>query len=135
MMRSAAMPRSAFQRRKPPRAGRPAWKCADEFRRWLRALPCACGGKLPFCEGVIVAAHVDTAGKGTRDEKGASTKVADRFCIPLSHGCHRVQTDVLGWPEFQLMLPGGDAEALSERYWQEFPGRLAWERELAEQGL
>lgn len=131
-MRRTSLPRSAFQTRKPPRAGRPVWKCADEFKRWLRKLPCACQGQNACCGGPIQAAHVDHAGKGTRDAKAMSSKVADRFCVPLSMGCHQHQTDVIGWSEFEMTLPGGSAEALADEYWKAWPGRAAWERDLAE---
>ena len=133
-MRAGRLPRSAFKPRKPERAGRPAWKCAEEFKRWLRKLPCACQGANPWCAGPIQSAHVDHAGKGTPDAKGLSSKVADRFCVPLSLGCHQHQTDVIGWSEFEMTLPGGDAEKLARDYWEAWPGRAAWERELAEQG-
>jgi hypothetical protein len=121
--------RSLFKTRKAVRAGRPAWKCAEEFKRWLRKLACACGGRNEFCRGAIAAAHVDIAGG-----KGVSTKVADRHCIPLSDACHRHQTDVIGWPEFEKLLPMGDAVALAAVYWTEWPGRAAWERQFAEEG-
>jgi hypothetical protein len=126
-MRSSVMPRSAFTTRKPPRAGRPAWKCAEAYKRWLRKLPCACEGRNPWCAGDTEAAHVDIAGG-----KGVATKVADRFCIPLSSGCHRHQTEVIGWPEFEKTLRGGSAVALAGTYWQNWDGRIAWERELAD---
>lgn len=136
MSLGAALPKSMFRRVKPPRAGRPAWKCAEEFKRHLRHLPCARCAQPPRDLGnPIVAAHVDHAGQGTRDAKGASTKVADRFCIPLCDRCHREQTDVLGWPEFEKLLPLSDAAALAGVYWSEWPGHVAWERELEGRGL
>ena len=130
-MRSGFLPRSSFQTRKPPRGGRPAWKCAEEFKRWLRKLPCACQGVNSCCSGPIQAAHVDHAGKRTPDAKGTSSKVADRFCVPLSMGCHQHQTDVIGWSEFEMTLPGGSAEDLANEYWRAWPGRADWERQLA----
>ena len=131
MRRSSILPRSAFQRRKPARAGRPAWKCCEEFKRWLRSLPCACQGKNPCCSGPIQAAHVDHAGKGTADAKGLGSKVSDRFCVPLSMGCHQHQTDVIGWSELEMTLPGGSAEALANEYWEGWDGREKWERQFA----
>ncbi len=133
-MRSSFMPRGAFVTRKPPRAGRPAWKCAEGFKRWLRKLPCARCQHVGSLANPIVSAHVDLAGKGTRDAKGASSKVADRFCVPLCNACHVEQTDVLGWPSFEKLLPMGDAEALAGVYWTEWPDRRQWERELAQAG-
>ena len=82
------------------------------------------------------AAHVDHAGKGTRYAKGASTKVADQFMLPLSLECHRQQTDVIGWPNFEKTLPM-DAEPLSGIYWTEFlatPKGREWQRQAAERG-
>ena len=121
-----ALPRSAFQTRKPPRAGRPAWKCAEEYKRWLRKLPCARCKHVGSDTNPIVAAHVDIAGG-----KGASTKVADRHCLPLCNHCHIEQTDVVGWPTFAKHLDGGDAVVLAGVYFTEWPGRREWERELA----
>ncbi len=129
-------PRAAFQRVKPKRAGRPDFKRAEDFGRFLRALPCACLGKNDWCTGPVQAAHVDHAGKGTRDAKGMGSKVADRFMVPLSLGCHQYQTDVMGWPAFEKTLPLGDAEALSAVYWTEFlgtPKGREWQRQAAEQ--
>ncbi|MBW6531900.1 hypothetical protein KZ820_14255 [Sphingomonas sp. RRHST34] len=127
-MRSAILPRSAFQTRKPARAGRPAWKCAEEFKRWLRKLPCAGCQHTGDAFNQICAAHVDHAGG-----KGIATKVADRHCIPLCDRCHTEQHS-RGWPTFEKTLPGADAVMLSAIYWTEWPGRREWEAELAGQG-
>lgn len=126
--------RSRFQTRKPPRAGRPAWKCAEEFKRWLRKLPSALSGQVSTSlRDPIVVAHVDHAGQGTRDAKGLSSKVSDRFCIPLLDSEHQRQHSI-GWPAFERELPGGDAVALANEYWDRWPGRAQWERDLAETG-
>lgn len=122
------LPRSAFQTRKPPRAGRPAWKCAEEYKRWLRKLPCAFCSHVRTDENPIVSAHVDHAGG-----KGIGTKVADRHCIPLCDECHRRQHR-MGWPAFEKGLRYADAVVLAGVYWQEWPGRVAWERDMAGQG-
>lgn len=115
--------RSAFMTRKPPRAGRPEWKRAEEFKRWLRKLPCACcGAESEGLRNPIVAAHVDHAGG-----KGMGTKVADKHCIPLLDTCHQRQHSV-GWATFERGLPGGDAVELAAAYWDRWPGRIAWER-------
>ncbi|MBB4618643.1 hypothetical protein [Sphingomonas abaci] len=127
-MRAASLPRSAFQTRKPPRAGRPAWKCAGDFRRWLRKLPCIRCGHIGDQANPTVAAHVDHAGG-----KGTSTKVADRYCIPLCDSCHK-QQHALGWRSFEQGLPGHDAVAISETFWSKWPERGAWERDLASRG-
>jgi len=129
MRSAAALPRTMFQRVKPARAGRPAWKCAEDFKRHLRHLPCACCGKEPGAPGnPIVAAHVDHAGG-----KGMATKVADQHCIPLCNDCHTEQHRV-GWPEFEKLLPLVDAVALAGIYWTEWPGRRSWEADLAAAG-
>lgn len=119
------LPRSAFQTRKPPRAGRPAWKCAEEFKRWLRKLPCARCQTPSTDQARTRVAHVDHAGS-----KGTSTKVADSASLPLCDPCHTEQHQK-GWRSFEKLLPLGDAVALSSVYWIEWPGRSAWERELA----
>lgn len=123
MNRAAALPRAMFQKRKPPRAGRPVWKCAEEFKRWLRKLPCARCSHAGDQANRIVSAHVDHAGG-----KGTGTKVADRHCIPLCDECHTTQ-HALGWRTFEASLPTRDAVALAAAYWQQWPGRVAWERQ------
>lgn len=127
-MKVASLPRSAFQTRKPPRAGRPAWKCAEDYKRWLRKLPCARCAHPGDTRNPTIAAHVDHAGG-----KGMASKVADKHCIPLCNSCHGIQHSV-GWPSFQLGLPGHDAVALAAVYWDRWPDRLAWERNLAARG-
>ena len=130
-MRSAALPRSMFQRVKPQRAGRPAWKCAEAFKRHLRFLPCAkCGQPPRDLSNPIVAAHVDHGG-----DKGMGTKVSDRHCIPLCDSCHAEQHWV-GWATFEKDLPGKlpDAVALACIYWTEWPGRRDWEQANGEGG-
>lgn len=123
-MRTAALSRSMFQTRKRPRAGRPAWKCAEEYKRWLRKLQCCRCGQHGTLPNPIVAAHVDHAGG-----KGTSTKVADRHCIPLCNDCHAEQHR-LGWRTFERLLPLQDAPALAGVFWTEWPGRRDWELEL-----
>jgi hypothetical protein len=82
----------------------------------------------------MVAAHVDHAAKGTPDAKGAATKVADRWCIPLSDGCHKLQHNK-GWPWFEKEVLRGSAEAIAAALWQAWPGRRAWEsRQEARRG-
>jgi hypothetical protein len=105
-------------------APRPAWKVAEAFKQWLRGRPCACAGRGPTCSGKVQSAHVDYAGG-----KGTGTKVADRNCIPLSEGCHRLQHD-RGWPWFDQQVLGGVSRGLmlSAEYWRAWPGRAAWEK-------
>lgn len=90
--------------------------------------PCACNGRNPDCGGDIIAAHVDYAGKGTPDAKGTSSKVADKWNIPLSVKCHALQHS-MGWPWFDqhiLGRPGAGAD-MASGYWFIWPGRRAWE--------
>lgn len=67
------------------------------------------------------AAHVDHGG-----DKGMGTKVSDRFAIPLSANCHANQHRI-GWRTFEGAYLGGDAVALSNGYWRDWHGRIAWE--------
>ncbi len=60
-------------------------------------------------------------------------KVADRHSIPLCDDCHCEQHCV-GWLTFEKGLPESSAVSLSVKYWQQWPGRLAWEREQGELG-
>lgn len=132
-MRLSSLPQSAFQTRKPKRAGRPAWKCADNFRRWLRKLPCNRCGHVGDHSNPIAAAHVDHGGKGTPGAKGTGTKAADRYCIPLCKNCHEQQHSI-GWKTFEKGLPVPDGIATSEKYWERWPDRREWERDLEARG-
>lgn len=104
-------------------APRPAWKVCDAFRQWLRGRECACRGSNPHCGGTMMAAHVDYAAKGTPDAKGTGTKVADRWCIPLSALCHQLQHDK-GWPWFDKNILGGAqmGEKMAAEYWRLWKG-------------
>ena len=112
--------RSALKPRKQ-NAPRAAWRVAEAFKQWLRGRPCACGGRGPHCDGRMEAAHVDYAGG-----KGIGLKVADRFCIPLTMGCHRHQHNI-GWTRFEKEVLRGSAVRMSGEYWVAWPGRRAWE--------
>jgi len=104
-------------------APRPAWKVCAAFGQWLRGRPCACGGRNDDCGGPMQAAHVDYAGKGTPDAKGAGTKVADRWQIPLSANCHRLQHSK-GWPWFDQHILGGIGRGamMASEYWRLWKG-------------
>lgn len=123
------LPRSAFAPRWK-NAPRPYWKVCEAFRQWLRGRPCACGGRNPDCGGHMEAAHVDYAAKGTPHAKGGKTKVADRWSIPLTRNCHRLQ-HLKGWPWFDRHVLGGErrGEQMSIDYWHAWPGRIAFERQ------
>jgi hypothetical protein len=108
-------------------APRIAEKHCPAFLQWLRGREClaiGCGEEM--CAGKIEAAHVDYAGG-----KGMGTKVADRHAVPLCSAHHRLQHSG-GWPWFDftiLGMAGGGAKA-ADRFWQQWPGRIAWERKL-----
>jgi hypothetical protein len=74
------------------------------------------------------SAHVDYAAKGTPDAKGTATKVADRWCIPASDNCHKLQHNI-GWPEFEKRFLPAKAELLAAEYWNRWPGRAKWEND------
>lgn len=69
------------------------------------------------------AAHVDYAAKGTVEAKGMGSKVADRWQIPLSHNCHRLQ-HTKGWPWFDKHILGGigRGEMMAAEYWRLWKG-------------
>ena len=106
-------------------APRPAEKSAPGFLQWLRGRQCA--ALTGDCEGKLEAAHVDYAG-----DKGMSTKVSDRYSIPLCSKHHRLQHTV-GWPEFERRQYGreGHGLGLANAYWHYWPGRRAWEAKNA----
>lgn len=69
------------------------------------------------------ACHVDYAAKGTPDAKGMSSKVADRWQIPMSAKCHDLQHRK-GWPWFDLHILGGHGrgELMAAEYWRLWKG-------------
>lgn len=106
-------------------AGRPPEKDARGFLQWLRGRPCIFEQIDPHgCEGKFEAAHLDFAGG-----KGVSSKVADRFAVPMCSGHHRTQHN-MGWQSFMALMKvtAGDMLAAAENYWRAWPGRAAWER-------
>lgn len=120
--------RSAIKPRRQ-NAPRPAEKNCSQFLQWLRGRPCFLAGHaLGACEGRIEAAHVDHAGG-----KGMGTKVADKHAIPLCSTHHREQHSK-GWGTFQAKY-GFHAVDVAGDYWHLWPGRVAYERKLAERTL
>ena len=102
-------------------APRAAWRVAESYKQWLRGRHCAADGV--FCEGRIEAAHVDHAGG-----KGIGLKVADKHCIPLC-SAHHARQHSRGWLTFEKECLGGkSAVAMALAYWNEWPGRIEWER-------
>lgn len=110
-------------------ATRPPEKDAPAFKQWIRGRPCIFidqGG----CEGKRHAAHLDFAGG-----KGMSTKVADRYSVPMCARHHRIQHDK-GWDTFMRMT-GCTREQLmlaAARLWNAWPGRPQWERKQRDAG-
>jgi hypothetical protein len=111
-------------KRKHRNAGRPAEKDAPGFLSWIRQRPCILDNT-GECVGKVRACHWDEAG-----DKGMATKVADKWALPMCDGHHAEQTDVLGWPKFQIKYRF-KAEAFCTQLWQAWPGRIAWLRNLA----
>lgn len=122
-------------------APRPAAKSCEAFKAWIRKRPCflewtgECDtlGRKP-----VEAAHVDYAGKGTAAAKGMGTRAADFFCIPLCPYHHDEQHGKIGpfkerggWSSFEAKYEF-NAVHTAGRYWQAWPGRVAWERKLEE---
>lgn len=105
-------------------APRPAEKAAPGFLQWLRGRDCLAAAST--CGGKIEAAHVDYAGG-----KGMGTKVADRYAVPLCSYHHALQHS-RGWMWFDITIlkVAGSGLAAAARYWQAWPGRIAWERKL-----
>lgn len=52
-----------------------------------------------------------------------SSKVADRWAIPLSANCHRLQHDK-GWPWFDVTILGlaGAGEKMAAEFWRLWKG-------------
>jgi hypothetical protein len=114
-------------------APRIAEKSAPGFLQWIRGRKCLVAivapvGRVANCDGKIEAAHVDYAGG-----KGVSTKVADKFAIPLCRYHHAVQ-HASGWQTFETKFLGGVGKAFlyAETLWRSWPGRIAWERKLSD---
>jgi len=104
--------------------GRPVEKDAPAFLRFVRKHPCILEDT-GECRGKVRACHWDEAG-----DKGTSTKVADRFTLPMCDGHHHEQTEVLGWPKFQAKY-AFSAEAFCATLWKSWPGLSAWNRAVA----
>lgn len=102
-------------------AGRPAHKKAPGFLKWLRTRECILA-ETGECRGRVRACHWDEAG-----DKGMGTKVSDKFALPMCDEHHRIQTDVAGWPDFQLQY-GFNAATVCAAFWQNWHGRAAWEK-------
>ncbi len=111
-------------------APRIAEKSAPGFLQWLRGRECIASFGGIGCDGKIQAAHVDYAG-----DKGMSTKASDRFAVPLCARHHAWQHQH-GWPLFERSWFGGRGEGYALKaaiaFWRAWPGRIAWERKLAD---
>lgn len=98
----------------------PAGKRCEPFRKWLRTRPCILE-HTGECMGKVRACHWDEAG-----DKGMGTKVSDKWEMPMCDEHHRIQTDGLGWPDFQKKY-GFLARVVCETFWNAWPGRVKWE--------
>lgn len=107
----------------------PAGKRCEQFREWLRKRECILV-KTGECRGYVRACHWDEAG-----DKGMSSKVSDKHSLPMCDGHHGEQTDILGWPKFQLKY-GFRAEDGTKFFWNEWLTKttngINWKREHGE---
>lgn len=101
-------------------AGRPAYKSAPGYLKWLRTRECILA-PTGECKGKVRACHWDEAG-----DKGVATKVSDKFALPMCDEHHRIQTEVAGWPHFQTQY-GFKAGDVCAAFWGAWHGRAAWE--------
>lgn len=103
-------------------APRPAEKAAPGFLQWLRGRDCIWAGA-GGCAGKMEPQHLDFAG-----DKGMSTKVSDRFCLP-SCSLHHQRQHNEGWDTFLATMGETKEKALNTAagYWYAWPGRRAWE--------
>jgi hypothetical protein len=104
-------------------APRPAEKVAHGYLQFIRGRNCACQGNNLDCDGKMQAAHGPH-----KASKGMASKCEDRWALPLSEACHRLQHQI-GWPEFERRFLGGVGMALkiAAGFWQAWPGRRQWE--------
>lgn len=108
-------------------APRIAEKSAPGFLQWLRGRGCTFAG-MGECGGKTQAMHLDFAG-----DKGVGTKVSDRHSIP-SCAVHHTWQHLWGWDTFCRRM-GVTKEVLLDgaaQFWSAWPGRIAWERKLAD---
>jgi hypothetical protein len=132
--------RTALKPRKR-NAARPAEKSAPQFLAWLRGRECflaghragGCGLGSPPRKSPVEAAHIDHGG-----DKGMSSKVSDKFAIPLCQRHHDEQSGKIGefrqrggWRTFEIKY-GFDAVDVAGDYWHLWPQRHAWERKLSD---
>lgn len=113
MIRANTRPR----KKNAPRA---AWRVAKGFLQWLRGRRCIIDNK--DCSGPIVAAHVDYAGT-----KGMALKVQDCDAVPMCDFHHKEQHK--GWKSFEKKYRIRAID-LARQFWQAWPGRIQWERDL-----
>ena len=99
-------------------AGRPKWKVATAYLKWLRGRRCLIDRD---CEGRMEACHVDYAG-----DKGMGTKVSDRFAVPMC-AAHHAESHEQGVQTFEVKHRVNLLKA-AEAYWDAWPGRHEWEQ-------
>lgn len=119
--------RAAFKPRIEKSHRADEWKRCEPYRKWLKTRPCFLAvhaARRHKCEGKVRPCHFDPWG-----DKGVSTKVSDMACMPLCDGAHMLQTDILGWPDFQRTF-GFDGRDVVTAYWLEWsegtPMGRAW---------
>lgn len=127
--------RSAFQpRRHKMRSGPDPKRCA-EYLRFLRKLPCFVCWKMGRLQAFnSEACHVPDAAS-----RGVSTKVADRWAMPLCGGPqgHHAEQTQHGWQTF-ASRHDFDPRYLAEQYWAEFlrtPAGARWQFKQNTAGL
>jgi hypothetical protein len=111
------------------------WKRCEPFLKWLRGRPCFLSIHAPnrhVCAGKVRACHFDPWG-----DKGMSSKVSDSASMPMCDAAHTLQTDILGWPEFQRQF-AFDGRDVVTAYWLEWlDGTVmgaAWKRKMEAHG-
>lgn len=117
---------SSITRPRKRNAGRPPAKNAPGFLQWIRGRECLFA-HIGGCEGKLQAAHLDFAG-----DKGMSSKVSDRYSVPMCAGHHGLQ-HTLGWQTFMIRMECTREQLMiaAARLWNAWPGRPAWERKQA----
>jgi hypothetical protein len=127
------MHRAAFKPRVEKSHRADEWKRCEPYLKWLRGRPCFLSIHAPHrhrCAGKVRACHFDPWG-----DKGMGTKVSDSASLPMCDGAHLLQTDILGWPEFQRQF-GFDGRDVVTAYWLEWldgtPMGAVWKRKMEE---
>lgn len=114
-----------LNRRKAPKMGVravPKQKSIPAFLQYVRGFQCL--AMSDRCMGGIEAHHI-RKGLG-EDAAGFGQKPADRYVVPLC-AYHHSQTHQLGHDTFE-QRHGLNLLENSNRLWQQWPGRIKWEK-------